>query len=55
MKGSADYSLSMIDEIKQVACVGSGLVGQGWAALFALKGYKVVLQDLTDEKLNEAQ
>lgn len=35
--------------------MGSGLVGQGWAALFALKGYKVVLQDLTDEKLNEAE
>ena len=44
----------MIDEIKQVTCVGSGLVGQGWAALFALNGYKVVLQDLTEEKLNEA-
>ena len=34
--------------------MGSGLVGQGWAALFALKGYKVVLQDLSDEKLKEA-
>jgi len=44
----------MIDEVRQVACVGSGLVGQGWAALFALKGYDVVLQDLTDEKLSEA-
>ena len=44
----------MIDEIKQVACVGSGLVGQGWASLFALKGYNVVLEDLTDEKLDEA-
>jgi 3-hydroxypropionate dehydrogenase (NADP+) len=44
----------MIDEIRQVACVGSGLVGQSWGALFALKGYKVILQDLTDEKLNEA-
>ena len=44
----------MIDEVKQVACVGSGLVGQGWAALFALKGYDVVLQDLTEKKLDEA-
>ena len=44
----------MIDEIRQVACVGSGLVGQGWAALFALNGYKVILQDLTSEKLEEA-
>ena len=44
----------MINEVKQVACVGSGLVGQGWAALFALKGYDVVLQDLTEEKLTDA-
>lgn len=44
----------MIDEVRQVACVGSGLVGQGWAALFALKGYDVVLQDLTEEKISEA-
>ncbi|MFH1180522.1 MAG: 3-hydroxyacyl-CoA dehydrogenase NAD-binding domain-containing protein [Candidatus Bathyarchaeota archaeon] len=44
----------MIDEVKRVACVGSGLVGQGWAALYALKGYEVVLQDLTEEKLAEA-
>ncbi|MCW4050283.1 MAG: 3-hydroxyacyl-CoA dehydrogenase family protein [Candidatus Bathyarchaeota archaeon] len=44
----------MIDEVKRVACVGSGLVGQGWAALFALNGYEVVMQDLTDEKLSEA-
>jgi 3-hydroxypropionate dehydrogenase (NADP+) len=44
----------MIGDIEQVACVGSGLVGQGWAALFALKGYKVVMQDLTDGILDEA-
>ena len=44
----------MIDEVKRVACVGTGLVGQGWAALYALKGYEVILQDLTEEKLSEA-
>jgi 3-hydroxypropionate dehydrogenase (NADP+) len=44
----------MIDEVKQVACVGSGLVGQGWATLYALKGYDVVLQDLSEDKLAEA-
>ena len=37
-----------------MACVGSGLVGQGWAALFAVNGYEVVLQDITEEKLVEA-
>ena len=44
----------MIDEVKRVTCVGSGLVGQGWAALYSLKGYCVVLQDLTEDKLAEA-
>ena len=41
----------MIDNIEQVACVGSGLIGQGWAALFALNGYQVVLEDLTNDKI----
>lgn len=44
----------MIEDIKRVACVGSGLIGQGWAALFALNGYEVVMQDLSEEKLAEA-
>jgi len=44
----------MIKGIKRVACIGSGLVGQGWAALFAVNGYEVVLQDITEEKLVEA-
>ena len=45
----------MIKNIKQVACVGSGLVGQGWAAQFAVNGYEVVMQDLTEEKLDKAK
>ena len=44
----------MIDDITDVACVGSGLVGQSWAALLTLKGYQVKLQDLNEEKLEEA-
>ena len=44
----------MIDEVEKVACVGSGLVGQSWAALYALNGYDVTLQDVSDEKLSEA-
>ncbi len=35
--------------IRKTACVGVGLIGQSWAALFASKGYPVVIQDL-DEK-----
>jgi 3-hydroxyacyl-CoA dehydrogenase len=44
----------MIKGIKKITCVGSGLIGQGWAALYALNGYEVVLQDVTEEKLSEA-
>lgn len=44
----------MIDGVEKVACVGSGLVGQGWAALYALKGYNVVLQDLAEDRLIDA-
>ncbi len=42
-------------EVKRVACVGAGLVGQGWAALLKTRGYQVVLCDLTEEKLEEAE
>jgi len=44
----------MAVELQRVACVGSGLIGQGWAALFALNGYDVVMQDLSDEVLGKA-
>jgi 3-hydroxypropionate dehydrogenase (NADP+) len=44
----------MNEKIKNVACVGSGLIGQGWATLFAAAGYAVILQDLSDDKLKGA-
>ena len=44
----------MIEGIEKIACIGSGLVGQGWAAQFAVNGYKVVLQDLSEKKLEDA-
>ncbi len=44
----------MIDGVKRVACVGSGLVGQGWASLFALAGYKVTLIDVNEKILDSA-
>ena len=44
----------MITGVKRVACVGSGLVGQGWASLFALAGYQVTLEDVKDEFLDDA-
>ena len=42
------------NNIKKIACVGSGLIGQGWATLFAAAGYSVTLQDLSDDKLANA-
>jgi 3-hydroxypropionate dehydrogenase (NADP+) len=44
----------MNEEIKNVACIGAGLIGQGWATLFAAAGYAVVMQDLSDDKLKGA-
>ncbi len=44
----------MRNDIKNVACVGSGLIGQGWATLFAAAGYGVTMQDLSDGKLKSA-
>jgi 3-hydroxypropionate dehydrogenase (NADP+) len=41
-------------EIETVACVGAGLVGQGWAAIFALRGFDVILEDLEPGRLEEA-
>lgn len=47
--------IMMVGKIKEVACVGSGLIGQGWAAQLAVNGYRVTLQDLTQEKVEEAR
>jgi 3-hydroxypropionate dehydrogenase (NADP+) len=44
----------MLNTIQNVACVGSGLIGQGWATLFAAAGYGVMMQDLSDDKLKSA-
>jgi 3-hydroxypropionate dehydrogenase (NADP+) len=38
-------------KIKRVACVGAGLIGHGWAALFATKGFSVVLYARSDATL----
>lgn len=45
----------LVDGIEKVACVGSGLVGQGWATLFALHGYSVVLEDVSEEIVENAR
>ena len=40
--------------MRKIACVGAGLIGHGWATLFAMKGYSVNLQDLNEDILTNA-
>ena len=40
--------------IEKVACVGAGLIGHSWAALFAMKGYQVNVQDVGEDILASA-
>ncbi|MFW6147724.1 MAG: 3-hydroxyacyl-CoA dehydrogenase NAD-binding domain-containing protein, partial [Thermodesulfobacteriota bacterium] len=41
-------------EIHRVACVGAGLIGQGWATVFSSQGLEVILQDISQELLKES-
>ncbi|MBN2032793.1 MAG: 3-hydroxyacyl-CoA dehydrogenase [Deltaproteobacteria bacterium] len=41
-------------DIKNITCIGSGLIGQGWATLFAIGGYNVTLQDTSEDQLKKA-
>ncbi|MGC8567440.1 MAG: 3-hydroxyacyl-CoA dehydrogenase NAD-binding domain-containing protein [Caldisphaera sp.] len=41
-------------EIKNVAVLGSGTMGQGIAEVFAIYGYNVKMEDIYDEILNKA-
>jgi 3-hydroxypropionate dehydrogenase (NADP+) len=41
-------------DFKRIACVGAGVMGHSWATLFAMKGYQVGLQDVSDENLERA-
>jgi 3-hydroxybutyryl-CoA dehydrogenase len=43
-----------VEDIKRIAVVGAGLMGHGIAQEFALAGYEVSLNDLTDEMLKQA-
>ena len=42
-------------DIKNVACVGAGVIGYSWALYFSFKKLTVYVYDLTDEKLNLAK
>lgn len=39
---------------KEVACVGAGVMGHSWATLFAIKGHRIWLQDISNENLDRA-
>ena len=41
-------------EIRNVTCVGAGLIGQGWATLFSSAGLEVILQDVTETVLQRS-
>ncbi len=41
-------------DIRKVACVGAGLIGQGWATLFSSQGLEVILQDVTGPVLEKS-
>ena len=40
--------------IERVTCVGAGLIGHSWATLFAWKGFKVTLHDVSEKSLKYA-
>ncbi len=44
-----------VDEIRQIAVIGAGLMGHGIAQEFASAGYNVHIQDVTDEHLETAR
>ena len=41
-------------DIQRVACVGAGLIGQGWATIFSSRGLEVIVQDISMEILDES-
>jgi len=43
-----------LNQIKRVAVIGAGIMGHGFATIFAQKGYPVFLQDIDPQILKEA-
>jgi len=41
-------------KIHKIACIGAGLIGQGWATAFSAKGFDVLLQDANKNILDQA-
>lgn len=43
------------NEIKNIACIGSGVIGSSWATNFAIKGYPVIIYDINEDILAGAK
>lgn len=43
-----------ISQMKQIACVGGGVIGSSWAIGFAMKGLNVTLYDINKEQLEKS-
>jgi 3-hydroxybutyryl-CoA dehydrogenase len=43
-----------LDQIKQIAIIGAGIMGHGFAQIFACKGYSVFLYDIDEKILKSA-
>ncbi len=43
-----------MNNIRNITCVGAGLIGQGWATVFASKGYALRLYDKDESVLEKA-
>jgi len=41
-------------DIRNVACIGAGIIGQGWTTLFSSKGLEVTLHDVTEAILDNS-
>ena len=39
------------EEIKKIACLGTGVIGASWCTNFVMKGYDVALYDISEEQL----
>lgn len=44
-----------VNDIKNVSCVGAGVIGYSWALYFSLKKLDVTVYDISDEALNLAK
>lgn len=43
------------EQIKQIACVGGGVIGSSWAIQFAMRGLDVALYDINEEQLKKSR